>query len=56
MLSSHALLSVISALQNVPIFVDRIWLLLVPVVKAEVGVHTTNKVFNDPTCNEEVRS
>ena len=55
------MLIVISALQNVPFFIDRIWLLLVP-VETEVDPHTVKKVYsdsnhyNDSTRNEQVET
>jgi len=39
---SILMLSVISALHHVPLFMDRIWLLLVP-VETEVDLHTANR-------------
>jgi len=48
------MLSVISALHHVPFFMDRIWLLLVP-IETEVDPHTANKVCNDSTRNEQVK-
>ena len=58
---SILMLIVISALQNVPFFIDRIWLLLVP-VETEVDPHTAEKVYsdsnhyNDSTRNEQVET
>jgi len=49
------MLSVISALHHVPFFMDRIWLLLVP-VETEVDPHTANKVCSDSTRNEQVKT
>jgi len=49
------MLSVISALHHVPLFMDRIWLLLVP-VEVEVDPHTANKVCSDSTRNEQVKT
>jgi len=49
------MLSFISALHHIPLFMDRIWLLLVP-VETEVDVHTANKVCGDSTRNEQVKT
>jgi len=38
-----------------PLFMDRIWLLLVP-VETEVDPHTANKVCSDSTRNEQVNT
>jgi len=53
MFNSH--LSVISALHHVPLFMDRIWLLLVP-IETEVDLHTANKVYSDSTRSEQVKT
>jgi len=51
---SILMLSVISALHHAPLFMDRIWLLLVPVV-TEVDLPTANKLSSDLPRNEQVR-
>jgi len=51
---SILVLSVISALHQVQLFMDRILLLLVP-VETEVDPHTANKVCSDSTRNEQVK-
>ena len=52
---SILVLSVISALHHVPLFMGRIWLLLVP-VETEVDLHTSSKVCSDSTRNEQVKT
>jgi len=52
---SVLILIVISAFQHVPFFIDRIWLLLVP-VETEVDPHTAYKVCSDSTRNEQVKT
>ena len=52
---SILMLSFISALHRVPLFMDRIWLLLVP-VETEVDLHSANKVCGDSTRNEQVKT
>jgi len=52
---SILMLNFISALHHVPLFMDRIWLLLVP-VEIEVDLHTANKVCSDSTRNEQVKT
>ena len=52
---SILMLIVISALQHVPLFLDRIWLLLAP-VETEVDSHTANKVCSDSTRNEQIKT
>jgi len=52
---SILMLSFISALHHVPLFMDRFWLLLVP-VETEVDLHTANKVCGDSTRNEQVKT
>jgi len=52
---SILMLIVVSALQHVPLFVDRIWLLLVS-VETEVDPHTANKLCSDSTRNEQVKT
>jgi len=52
---SILMLIVISVLQHVPLFIDRIWLLLVP-VETEVDPHTAIKVCSDSTRNEQVKT
>jgi len=52
---SILMLIVISALQHVPLFIDIIWLLLVP-VETEVDPHTANKMCSDSTRNEQVKT
>jgi len=49
------MLSVISTLHHAPLFMDRIWLLLVP-VETEVDLHTANKLCSDSTRNEQVKT
>jgi len=49
------MLIVISALQHVLLFIDRIWLLLVP-VETEVDPHTAYQVRSDSTRNEQVKT
>ena len=52
---SILMLSFISALHRVPLFMERIWLLLVP-VETEVHLHSANKVCGDSTRNEQVKT
>ena len=52
---SILMLSVISTLHHVPLFMDRMWLLLVP-VEIKVDQHTANKVCGDSTRNDEVKT
>ena len=52
---SILMLIVISVLQHVPLFIDRIWLLLVP-LETEVDPHTANKVYSYSTRNEQVKT
>jgi len=52
---SILMLIVISALQHVPLFIDRNWLLLLP-VETEADPHTANKVCSDSTRNEQVKT
>ena len=52
---SMFVLSVISALHHVQLFMDRILLLLVP-VETEVDPHTASKVCSDSTRNEQVKT
>ena len=52
---SILMLSFISALHHVPLFMDRIWFLLLP-VETEVDLHTANKVCSDSTRNEQVKA
>jgi len=49
------MLSVISALHHVQRFMDRIWLLPVP-VETEVDPHTANEVCSDWTRSEHVKT
>jgi len=49
------MLSVISTLHHVPLFMDRIWLLLVP-VETVVDLHTAKKLCSDSTRNEQVKT
>jgi len=53
--SSVLMLSVISTLHHGPLFVDRIWLLLVP-VETEADLHTANNLCSDSTRNEQVKT
>ena len=46
---------VIFALHHVPLFMDRIWLLLVPVKIAVENTTTANKVFSDSARIEQVK-
>jgi len=52
---SILMLSVISALHHVPLILDRILLLLVP-VETEVDPHAANKVCRNSTRNEQVKT
>ena len=52
---SILMLIVISVLQHVPLFIDRIWLLLMS-LETEVGPHTTNKACSDSTRNEQLKT
>ena len=51
---SILMLSVVSTLHHAPLFMDRIWLLLVP-VETEVDLPTANKLSSDSTPNEQVK-
>jgi len=49
------MLIVVSAFHHVPLFIDRIWLLLAP-VETEVDRHTADKVCSASTRNEQVKT